>query len=119
MSDVFLLTRQPLNRIKAYFPVSHGISRGDDPRGYLCDRYSLQWKDAPTAYRPQDTLPNTRFVRWSRAGIFYKIFRELSQQAETREGQMIDAIQLKAHQTAASLLKNGQFSAVLAARKIT
>jgi hypothetical protein len=32
MSDVFLLTRQQLNRIKPYFPVSHGIPRVDDRR---------------------------------------------------------------------------------------
>lgn len=30
MSDVFLLTREQLNRIKPYFPVSHGIPRVDD-----------------------------------------------------------------------------------------
>lgn len=32
MSDVFLLSRQQLNRIKPYFPVSHGIPRVDDLR---------------------------------------------------------------------------------------
>ncbi len=32
MSDVFLLTRQQLNKIKPYFPVSHGVPRVDDRR---------------------------------------------------------------------------------------
>ena len=32
MSDVFMLTRRQLNRIKPYFPVSHGIPRVGDVR---------------------------------------------------------------------------------------
>lgn len=120
MSDMFMLTRRPLNRITPYFPVSHGIPRVDDRRviSGIIDviRYGLQWKDAPTAYGPHKTLYN-RFVRWSRAGIFNKIFHELSRQPETTEGLMIDATHLKAHRTAASLLKKGRYPAVLAARK--
>ncbi len=69
MSDVFLLTRQQLNRIKPYLPVPHGIPRVDDRRvisGIIyVIRYGLQWKDAPTAYAPDKTRYN-RFVRWSR-----------------------------------------------------
>jgi putative transposase len=120
MSDVFMLTRRQLNRITPYFPVSHGIPRVDDRRvisGIIyVIRYGLQWKDAPTAYGPHKTLYN-RFVRWSRAGIFNKIFHELSRQHGTTECLMIDATHLKAHRTAASLLKNGRYPAVLAARK--
>ncbi len=120
MSDVFLLTPQQLNRIKPYLPVPHGIPRVDDRRvisGIIyVIRYGLQWKDAPKAYGPYKTLYN-RFVRWSRAGIFNKIFRELARQPGPRDGLMIDATHLKAHRTAASLLKKGQALAVLAARK--
>lgn len=120
MSEEFLLTTQQLNRIKPYFPVSHGIPRVDDRRvisGIIyVIRYGLQWKDAPTAYGPHKTLYN-RFVRWSRAGIFNKIFCELSRQHETNECLMIDATHLKVHRTAASLLKKGRYPAVLAARR--
>ena len=120
MSDVFLLTRQQLNKIKPYFPVSHGIPRVDDRRvisGIISViRYGLQWNDAPPAYGPYKTLYN-RFVRWSRAGIFNTIFHELAPQHGTTECLMIDAPHLKAHRTAASLLKKGRFPAVLAARK--
>ena len=66
MSDVFMLTQGQLNRIKPYFPVSHGLPRVDDVRvisGIISViRYGLQWKDAPTAYGPHKTL-YTRFVR--------------------------------------------------------
>ena len=121
MSEVFWLTTQQLNRIKPYFPVSHGVPRVDDLRlisGIIyVIRYGLQWKDAPKAYGPYKTLYN-RFVRWSRAGIFSKIFRELSRQSGTRDCLMIDATHLKAHRTAASLRQKGLFPAVLAAQKV-
>ena len=120
MSDMFLLTRQQLNRIKPYFPVSHGVPRADDQRvisGIISViRYGLRWKDAPKAYGPHKTLYN-RFIRWSRVGIFNKIFRELSRHSGARDCLMIDATHLKAHRTAASLLKKGQYPAVLVARK--
>ncbi|CUS35983.1 transposase [Candidatus Nitrospira nitrosa] len=100
MSDEFLLTRQQLNRITPYFPVSHGVPRVDDRRvisGIIyVIRYGFQWKDAPTAYGPHKTLSN-RVVRWSRAGIFHKIFRELSRPSRTKDCLMIDATHLKAH----------------------
>ena len=121
MSDMFLLTPQQLNRIKPYFPLSHGIPRVDDRRvisGIIyVIRYGLQWKDAPKAYGPHKTLYN-RFVRWSRAGIFNTIFRELARQPGPRDGLMIDATYLKAHRTAASLLQKGAYPAVLAVRKV-
>jgi len=54
MSDLVLLTRQQLNRIKPSFPVSHGVPRVDDRRvisGILdVIRYGFQWKDALKAY---------------------------------------------------------------------
>jgi transposase len=120
MSDLFLLTRQQLNRIKPYFPISHGVPRVDDLRvisGIIyVIRYGLQWKDAPKAYGPHKTLYN-RFVRWSRAGIFDTIFHELSRLPGSADCLMIDATHLKAHRTAASLLKKGRFPAVSAVRK--
>ena len=120
MSDVFLLTRKQLNRIKPYFPVSHGIPRVDDVRvisGIIyVIRNGLQWKDAPKAYGSHKTLYN-RFVRWSRMGVFNRIFRALAGAHGTPDRLMIDATHLKAHRTAASLLKKGMFPAVSVARK--
>lgn len=112
MSDVFQLTKKQLNRIKPYFPVSHGVPRVDDLRVisaiiYVI-RYGLQWKDAPKAYGPHKTVYNP-FVRWSRAGNFDTISRELSRIEGTADCLMIDATHLKAHRTAASLLKNGRY----------
>ena len=49
--------------------------------------------------------------------MFNKIFAELARQAGKPSQLMIDATHLKAHRTAASLLKKGLFPDVLGARK--
>ena len=120
MGDLFLLSKRQLNRIKPYFPLSHGVPRVDDVRVVSGIIYvlknGLQWKDAPREYGPHKTLYN-RFIRWSRMGVFNRIFRELAGKSGTPDRLMIDATHLKAHRTAASLLKKGLFPAVLVARK--
>ncbi len=67
-------------------------------------------------YGPHKTVYN-RFVRWSRLGVFNKIFAELARQGGTPKRLMIDATHLKAHRTAASLLKKGLFPDVSGARR--
>lgn len=115
MSTLFYLSRAQLDRIKPYFPLSHGIPRVDDLRilsGIIyVIKHGLQWKDAPREYGPHKTLYN-RFIRWSRLGVFNKIFMELVEKQGDTERLMIDATHLKAHRTAASLLKKGLFPAV-------
>jgi len=120
MSGLYMLTRQQINRIKPYFPLSHGVERVDDRRvlsGIIyVIRNGLRWKDAPRGYGPHKTLYN-RFVRWSRMGVFNRIFAELAGQEGPPDRLMIDATHLKAHRTAASLLKKGLFPAVSVGRK--
>jgi transposase len=67
----------------------------------------------PTAYGPHKTLYN-RFVRWSRLGVFDRIFAALAAEGGPPERLMIDSTHLKAHRTAASLLKKGLSPAVSA-----
>ena len=120
MNDLFWLTPAQLNRIKPYFPLSHGVPRVDDLRvisGIIhVIKRGLQWRDAPSEYGPHKTLYN-RFVRWSRMGVFDRIFANLAASEGVPEQLQIDATHLKAHRTAASLLKKGMFPVVLAARK--
>ena len=115
MSTLFYLSRAQPDRIKLYFPLSHGIPRVDDLRilsGIISViKHGLQWKDAPREYGPHKTLYN-RFIRWSRLGVFNKIFMELVEKQGDTGRLMIDATHLKAHRTAASLLKKGLFPAV-------
>jgi putative transposase len=119
MSTLYLLKESQLERIKPYFPLSHGVARVDDRLVisgivYVL-RNGLQWKDAPREYGPYKTLYN-RLVRWSQLGIFNRIFEELAKGSKS-ERLMIDATHLKAHRTAASLLKKGMFPALSDARK--
>ena len=115
MSNYFYLSEEQLERIRPYFPLSHGIPRVDDRRvisGIIyVIKHGLQWKDAPREYGPYKTLYN-RFVRWSRLGVFSLIFNELAKASTPDDLIMIDATYLKVHRTAASLLKKGLFPAV-------
>jgi transposase len=120
MSDQFWLSEEQLGRIKPYFPLSHGVPRVDDRRvvsGIVhVIRNGLRWRDAPEVYGPHKTLYN-RFIRWSRMGVFDRIFAALAAEDGPPDRLMIDATHLKAHRTASSLLKGGMFPAVLAARR--
>jgi transposase len=116
MSDLFLLSERQMARISPYFPLAHGVPRVDDRRVvsgivYVI-RNGLQWKDAPKEYGPHKTLYN-RFMRWSRLGVFARIFAALAAEGGTPERLMIDATHLKAHRTAASLLQKGLLRAAL------
>jgi putative transposase len=120
MGDLFLLSEAQMRRIKPYFPLSHGIARVDDRRVIsgivFVIRNGLRWRDAPSDYGPHKTIYN-RFVRWSRLGVFNKIFAELARKAGKPRRLMIDATHLKAHRTAASLLKKGLFPDVSGAQR--
>lgn len=120
MSDLFLLSSAQMRRIKPYFPLSHGVARVDDRRvisGIIfVIRNGLRWRDVPKDYGPHKTIYN-RFIRWSRLGVFNRIFAELASKDGKPDRLMIDATHLKAHRTAASLLKKGLFPDVSGARK--
>ena len=120
VSDLWLLSEAQMRRIEPYFPLSHGIPRVDDRRivsGIIfVIRSGLRWRDAPAVYGPHKTIYN-RFIRWSRLGVFNRIFAELAAKAGKPDQLMIDATHLKAHRTAASLLKKGLYPDVSGAPK--
>jgi len=101
-----------MRRIERHFPRSHGVPRVDDRRivsGIIfVIRNGLRWRDAPREYGPYKTIYN-RFIRWSRLGVFNRIFAELAAKGGKPDQLMIYATHLKAHRTAASLLKKGLF----------
>ena len=120
MTGLFLLSETQMARIAPHFPLPHGVPRVDDRRVvsgivYVI-KHGLQWKDAPKGYGPHKTLYN-RFIRWSRMGVFDRIFAGLAAEGPKPERIMIDATHLKAHRTAASLLKKGLFPAISGAPK--
>ncbi len=121
MSDLLWLSQPQLAKIERYFPLAHGVPRVDDRKvvsGIIfVIRNGLRWRDAPSDYGPHKTLYN-RFIRWSRLGVFDRIFSALVKDSGKPDTLMIDATHLKAHRTACSLLKKGMFPAVLAAQKV-
>ena len=105
MSDLFWLTDDQIERLRPFFPKSHGKPRVDDRRVLrgivFVNRNGLRWRDAPKDYGPHKTLYN-RWKRWGQMGVFTRMMEGLSASAE-RKTVMIDATYLKAHRTASSL----------------
>lgn len=112
MSELWLLSEAQMRRIEPYFPLLQDIPRVDDRRivsGIIfVIRNGLRWRDAPVGYGPHKTIYN-RFIRWSRMGVFNRILAELAAKGGKPDQLMIDATHLKAHRTAASLLKKGLY----------
>ena len=111
MSRLFWLSDAQMERLRPFFPKSHGRPRVDDRRvlsGIIFgNRNGLRWCDAPADYGPAKTLYN-RWKRWSRMGVFARMMAGLAAQAAEPKTIMIDATYLKAHRTASSLrLKKG------------
>lgn len=73
MSNLYWLTDAQMERLKPFFPKSHGKPRVDDRRvlsGIIfINRNGLRWCDAPKEYGPAKTLYN-RWRRWSDNGVF-------------------------------------------------
>jgi putative transposase len=117
MSDHhFWLSEAQFARLKPLLPNKpRGVPRVDDRRVISeiihVIRGGLMWRDAPAVYGPPKTRYN-RFIRWSRIGVFDRIFATLAGESKSTDTVMIDRAHLKAHRTAAGLLKKGRFPAV-------
>ena len=57
-------------------------------------------------YRPPKTIYN-RFIRWSRLGVFNKIFAALAAKGGKPDQLMIDATHLQAHRTGGEPAQKG------------
>ena len=100
---LFWLSDDPFDRLKPLLPnKGRGVPRGDDRKvisGIIhVIRYGLKWRDAPACYGPHKTLYN-RFVRWSRAGVFDRIFQALAAESTATKTVMINSTHRGAHRT--------------------
>ena len=88
MSNLFWLTDEQMERLRPFFPKSHGKPRVDDRRvlsGIIfINRNGLRWCDAPLEYGP-------------------RMMEGLASESTEQKTVMIDATYLKAHRTASSL----------------
>ncbi|MEM9047667.1 MAG: hypothetical protein AAGC92_03005 [Pseudomonadota bacterium] len=102
-----------------------GTRRGDRPviiAVIPVIRHGLMRRDAPERHRPHKTLYNrfiNRFIRWSEAGVFDRIFTELAAGSAATDRVMIDATHLKAHRSATRLIKKGRLPALSGGPKAT
>jgi transposase len=113
MSNLFWLTDAQMERLRPFFPKSHGKPRVDDRRvlsGIIfINRNGLRWCDAPREYGPPKTLYN-RWKRWGDMRVFARMMEGLASEGTEQKTIMINATYLKAHRTASSLRtkKGGQ-----------
>ena len=107
MSNFFWLTDDPRERLKPYFPRSHGKLRADDRRvlgGVIfVNRNGLRWCDAPREYGPPKMRYNP-WKRWADMGVLARMMEGLTSKGAEQKTIMIDATYLKAHRMASSLL---------------
>ena len=105
MSNLFWLTEAQMDRLRPFFPKSHGRPRVDGRRvlsGIFINRNGLRWCDAPSVYGPPKTFYN-RWKRWCDTGVFARIMAGFVSESAEQKFVMIDATYLKAHHTASSL----------------
>jgi transposase len=97
MSNLFWLTDEQMERLKPFFPKSHGKPRVDDRRvlsGIIfINRNGLRWCDAPREYGPPKTLYN-RWKRWGDMGVFARMMEGLASGGGEEKVVMIDATYL-------------------------
>ncbi|WP_278184857.1 transposase [Salipiger marinus] len=102
----FWLTDEQMDRLRPFFPKSHGKPRVDDRRvlsGIIfINRNGLRWCDAPREYGPPKTLYNG-WKRWGDRGVFARMMEGLASDGGEEKVVMIDATYLKAHRTASRL----------------
>jgi transposase len=68
-------------------------------------RTGAPWRDLPEHYPPWKSV-HTRFSRWSQQGIWQQVLAELTKNAD-KDGYLIDATIVRAHQDAHGAPKGG------------
>ena len=86
MAGVFWLSDRAWSAIEPLLPSNQPGARRVDDRRVISGivhvlKAGCRWKDCPAAYGPPTTVYN-RFNRWSRCGLWGRIFAELVAQAD-------------------------------------
>jgi transposase len=119
MADNFWLNDVQWAVIEPHLPSLHtGPERKDDRRvisGIIHRlREGCRWRALPNEYGPYTTVFN-RHNRWSKRGLWQKIFAALVEAGEPPALMMIDSSAVRAHRSAAGA-KGGRRARPLAAR---
>jgi transposase len=102
--SLFWLSDEASERIEPHLPKNQpGARRVDDRRVISGIIHMLKcggrWVDCPSEYGPATTIYN-RWNRWSRRGLWRRMFAALSAQGPLDELAMLDATYVKAHRSA-------------------
>ena len=126
---MFWLSDEAWSVIEPLLPSNQpGARRSDDRRIISGIVHVLQsgcrWRDCPSDYGPYTTVYN-RFNRWSRRGIWQRIYRTVVDQGRIGGTVALDSTYVKAHRSAAGAQKKPRkirplaYPAVVAARSST
>lgn len=104
-----LIDRKKFNRIRRHLPPQKARKRIND-RLVLSAIFwvimkGASWRQLPKFYGKWTTI-YSRFKRWSKLGIFEKIFRVFAKRVNKKCYAMIDSTYVKTHRTAASMACN-------------
>ncbi len=105
MREGFWLSDEAWAAIEPLLPHNQPGARRVDDRRVISGivhvlKSGCRWKDVPAVYGPPTTIYN-RFNRWSRRGIWQRIFAALVAAADIPEDLAIDSTHVKAHRSAA------------------
>lgn len=104
MSAGFWLSDDAWAAIEPLLPTNQPGARRVDDRRVISGiihvlRVGCRWQDCPPDYGPSTTIYN-RFNRWSRRGLWGRIFTILSAQTELPDDLSIDSTAVRAHRSA-------------------
>jgi transposase len=110
MSRLFWLNDEQWAVIEPLLPHYGGPQRQDDRRvlsGIVhMLRCGARWCDCPAEYGPPTTIYN-RFNRWSRKGIWQRLYAALTGDHRSPRQLIADSSYVKAHRSAAGAQKGG------------
>ena len=104
MAHLFWLSDEAWAAIERHLPRGlPGKPRVDDRRvisGILhVLKTGCRWRDVPADYGPPTTIYN-RFTRWSRRGIWQRMFERMAAAGPVPEELSLDSTHVKAHRSA-------------------
>lgn len=101
-----LIDRKKFNRIRRHLPPQKSRRRVNDRHVLSAIFWVIttgsSWRQIPEFYGKWTTI-YSRFKRWSKIGIFEKIFRTFAKRVNKKCYAMIDSTYVKAHRTSASM----------------
>ena len=109
MADNFRLTDEQDAALAPHLPMVHtGPERQDDRRiiSGIIHRFreGCRWRGLPEEYGPYTTVFN-RYNRWSKRGLWQRLFAALVECADPPALSMIDSSAVKAHRSASGAKK--------------